>query len=54
MSNHFTPQIERIRGDISCGGKIGMASALRLLDLVEQMSQEIANLRRRIDEKERI
>ena len=52
MSNHFTPQIERIRVDVKCGNKLGSSSALRLLDIVEQMTNEIANLRRRLDEKD--
>jgi hypothetical protein len=51
MDNHFTPQIERIRQDVRCGNKMGTSSALRLLDIVEQIGREIANLRRRLEKE---
>ncbi len=43
--NHLTSKIERIRQDIQHGGKMGQVSALRLIDVINQMADEIANLR---------
>lgn len=47
-------QLDRIRVDVRCGGKMGKASSLRLLDLLEEMIQRIEHVERRtIDTRER-
>jgi len=46
--NQFEPELKRIRTDISCGQKIGPNTAMRLLDVLDQMAQEIDNLQRRV------
>lgn len=48
-NNAFSPLIERIRLDVQCGGKLGTSSAMRLLDVLDQLASEVANLRRRLD-----
>lgn len=44
----FSSLIERIRSDVQCGGKMGQASALRMLNVMDEMASEIASLRRRV------
>lgn len=51
-NNGFTPLIERIRQDVRCGHKMGEASALRVLDVLDQLASEVMNLRRRIENME--
>jgi hypothetical protein len=51
MSNRFEPQIQRIRDDVNNGNKLGEKSALRLLDIMSEMAQEIDRLQRRLDTK---
>lgn len=53
MSNQFTPLIERIRMETVCGGKMGLPTTIRLLNLVEQMAQEIDRLERRVEYHDR-
>jgi hypothetical protein len=38
--------IRRVRDDVQNGGSMGKASALRLLDIVAQLAQDVEKLRR--------
>jgi hypothetical protein len=45
--NQFTSELERIRSDVGHAGHMGLRTTIRLLNLLEQMTQEIDRLSRR-------
>lgn len=45
-------QLNRIKEDVRHGGKLGIKSSQRLLDLIEEMIQRIEKIERKVEIKQ--